>query len=235
RMVHCAWDVTHGVFWAAAANAVWQAASIDLTRRFRAAGGRQVVAVGTCAEYDARDPGPWNEARPVAPATPYGQAKAELYRDLQALCGRDLIWARLFHLYGPGEDRRRFIPAMIDALKQGQVATVRSAELVRDYASTGHVGRCLVGLLQAGQPGVFDIGSGQPRNLGQFARIVAAAAGPAARIHLSHNPGPDDPPVMAPELRRLFQATGLPPERPQEALLRHVQGDLLAGDLPANR
>ena len=234
RIVHCAWDVTHGTFWSSTANPVWRAASVDLVRRFGQAGGAQVLAIGTCAEYDAHHPGPWTEARPITPATLYGQAKADLYRDLAALCGDDLIWARLFHLYGPGEDRRRFIPSLIDALAQGRPATVRAADLVRDYASTAHVARCLVGLLQAHRSGPFDIGSGQPRSLGDLARIVAAAAHAPSLVHLSHNPGPDDPAVMAPDLGRLFQGAQLSPERPEEALSRYVQRELGADRTRAN-
>lgn len=226
HLLHCAWDVTHGSFWSSGANPVWRAASYDLVRRFRAAGGRRILALGTCAEYDARDAGPWNEARPIAPTTLYGQAKADLHRDLTGLCGDDLIWARLFHIYGPGEDRRRFIPSLIDALRQGHPATVRSADLVRDYAATAHVARCLVRLLAAQSGGAFDIGSGQPRRLGEYARIAARAAGAPNLTHLSHNPGPDDPAQMAPQLTRLFQVIGLPPQIPEDALSRHVQTEL---------
>jgi UDP-glucose 4-epimerase len=71
--------VEHGAFWTSPANALWRKASADLVRRFRAAGGTRIVALGTCAEYDATAPGPWDEARRISPATPYGQAKAALH------------------------------------------------------------------------------------------------------------------------------------------------------------
>jgi nucleoside-diphosphate-sugar epimerase len=229
RLIHCAWDVEFGTFWTSPANAVWCTASVDLIKQFRAAGGGQVLAIGTCAEYDAQHSGPWNEARPIVPATVYGQAKATLYDALTALCGEDLIWARLFHLYGPGEDRRRFIPSLIDALKEGRSATVRAAELLRDFASTGHVARCLVRLLEAQSQGAYDIGTGQPRKLGDLARITANAARTSALLDLSHNPNPADPASMAPELHRLFQATEFLPEMPEDSLLSHVARELITG------
>lgn len=218
RMIHCAWEVEHGVFWTSPANALWQAASVDLARRFRAGGGRRLLVIGTGAEYDAAAPGPWDGNRPIAPATPYGQAKAALYRQLADLCGDSLIWARLFHLYGPGEDRRRLVPFLIDRLSSGRPAEVRAAGLVRDYASTAHVARCLVALLRSGATGAFDIGAGTPRPLGDLARTIAMAVGGGDRLVLGDAPGPHDPAVMAPDLCKLWAATGLGPEDTDAAL-----------------
>ena len=218
RLIHCAWEVEHGSFWTSPANTLWQAASVDLAQRFRDAGGQRLLALGTCAEYDANAPGPWNESRPIAPATPYGQAKAALHRQLSDICGDDLIWARLFHLYGPGEDRRRLIPSLIDRLIIGQMAEVRAAGLVRDYASTAHFARCLVALLQAGASGAYDIGAGTPRHLGDLARVIARSLGGADRLVLGNVPGPNDPAVMAPDLGKLWAATGLAPEDTDTAL-----------------
>jgi nucleoside-diphosphate-sugar epimerase len=222
RLVHCAWDVEHGVFWTSPANALWHEASLDLARRLMARSGKRIFALGTCAEYDALAAGPWNETRPVAPATPYGQAKASLHIALSELCGDALTWARLFHLYGPGEDRRRLIPALTDALRAGRTFRVRSSGLLRDMASTAHVARCLVGLLEAGAKGDFDVGSGQPRTLGALARIVALALGLPGLPRLSHDPDPGDPPRMAPELRRLFGTISIDAEMPEDALRRHT-------------
>ena len=230
RMIHCAWEVEHGVFWTSPANALWHHASCDLVRRFLAAGGRRVVALGTCAEYDAADPGPWDEARPIRPATPYGQAKAALYRDLSELCGLRLAWARLFHLYGPHEDPRRLIPGLIAACREGQPALVRASGLVRDCASTAHVARCLVDLLESPQSGPCDVGAGRARTLGDLARIVARAAGRPDLPRLAHAPAPGDPPVMAPKLERLQAAIGPADEDPEIALTLHTRAELAAGN-----
>lgn len=218
RLIHCAWEVEHGAFWTAPANAVWRAASVDLVEGFLTRGGQRVVALGTCAEYDATATGPWDESRPLAPATPYGQAKAALFHDLSALCGARLVWARLFHLYGPGEDSRRLIPALAAALRQGLLAEVRKAELIRDYASTAHVARCLAGLLDSAAFGAMDIGSAEPRSLGDLAGILANHLGRPDLLRLSHRIDPDEPQVMAPRLARLHVALGPLRERPETGL-----------------
>ena len=227
RMIHCAWEVEHAVFWTSPENAVWQAATIDLARRFQAGGGQRLLALGTCAEHDVTVPGVWDESCPVAPASPYGQAKAGLHRALMDICGDGLIWARLFHLYGPGEDTRRLIPYLIDRLSSGQTAEVRGAGLVRDYASTAHVARCLVALLQSGAAGAFNIGSGSPRSLGDLAQVIARALGRADRLVLGDAPAAHEPAVMAPDPARLWAATGLAPEDPGAALAHFVHSGMI--------
>lgn len=226
RLIHCAWDVTHGSFWHSPANALWQAASIDLVRRCHSSGIDRVVVLGTCAEYDAQAPGPWNEDRPIAPATAYGQAKAALWRTLDKLCGERLIWARLFHMYGLGEDRRRLIPFLIDRLRAGELAEVRAADLVRDFASTAHVARCLKCLLDSNANGAFDIGSGTALRLSDIAHILAAASGPNARLRLLHKPDPKEPTRMAPDLSRLHAVITMPPEDIHKVLFNYFHQDL---------
>lgn len=223
RLIHCAWEVEHGTFWTSPANEHWRTASLDLVQRFRGAGGGHVLALGTCAEYDAGAEGKWNEARAIAPSTRYGQAKAALHRDLLGMSASGLVWARLFHLYGLGEDRRRLIPALIDALRAGHPVEVRASELVRDYASTCHIARCLVDLMEADAEGPFDLGSGHPRALGDLARIVEKSVGAPAMLRLSHNPQKDDPAHMAPDLERLHTVIGRVHEQPEQALPAHIR------------
>lgn len=230
RLLHCAWEVEHGVFWTSPSNALWQAASLDLVRRFRAVGGGRVLALGTCAEYDAGDPGPWNEDRPIRPATPYGQAKAALWRDLSDLCGEDLVWARLFHLFGPGEDARRFVPSICLALAAGQPVDVLAPHLVRDYAPTFHAAGCLLGLLESRCRGAFDIGSGHPVTLGELAGWIARAMHAPHLLQLSSAPDRTGPVRMAPELGRLRACLSIPALDVKDAIIRCAEASPIAAE-----
>lgn len=223
-LVHVAWDVEHGAFWTSALNAGWRAASVDLARGFLARGGRRIVGFGTCAEYapDA-GAGPWAEDREIAPTTPYGAAKAGLHDDLAALCqarGAPLLWLRLFHLYGAGEHPARLIPSLARALAAGEPARVRAAGLLRDFASTTHIGGCVADLLGTDAAGAMNLGSGAPRSLGDLARILAQAAGRVDLLDLRDEPAPDDPAEMVPDLSRLHAAIGARVEKPEQVLPR---------------
>lgn len=221
-LVHLAWFVEHGTFWHSPLNDLWREASVDLAHGFLARGGRRIVAFGTCAEYAARGPeGPWPETRTIAPATPYGQAKADLCADLSALCratGAGFLWLRLFHLYGQGEAPARFVPSLVAALRAGKVAEVRASGLIRDFASTRHIGALVADLLDTDATGAMNLGSGAPRSLGELARVLAEAAGRPDLLALGHSPTPADPAMMVPDLTRLWQAIGKRVEEPEVAL-----------------
>lgn len=233
RLIHCAWDVTHGAFWTAPSNRLWRTGSADLVARFRRQGGGRVLAIGSCAEYDAAAPGPWDETRPLAPATLYGSEKAALGQDLRAICGDDLIWARLFHLFGPGEDTRRLIPSLITAMRAGELAEIRASHLVRDYTSTAHVARCLVALLDSPASGPVDIGSGAARSLGALGWILANSLGTAHLLRLSHRPAATDPAAMAPVLTKLHGAIGPMTETPETALAGFARSWVQAAPSPS--
>lgn len=225
QMVHCAWYVAHGAFWHAPANADWHAASRDLVQQFLVCGGQRVLITGTCAEYDAGSPAPFAETATIAPDLPYGQAKAALHHDLAAIGADHLVWARLFHLFGPGEDRRRLVPSLIDAYRAGHQPDVRGASLVRDYASTGYVATCLVDLLQSRATGAFNIGSGTVQTLGDLALQIAAAVGPDCRPVLHMAPVPDQPAVITPDLRKLRATIARDGENLQAAIAQLVRND----------
>ena len=221
-LVHVAWFVEHGAFWHSPMNDTWRDASLELCRAFVARGGKRVVAFGSCAEYATKGPaGPWSETRALAPATPYGLAKADLCADLSALCranGAGFLWLRLSHLYGEGEAPARFVPSIIAALRQGRVAQVKAAGLLRDFASTRHIGGLVGDLLQTDAAGVMNLGSGSPRRLGDLAQVLADAAGRPDLLDLSHAPAAGEPAEMVPDLARLWQAVGRRVEEPDVAL-----------------
>ena len=47
HLLHCAWNVTHGVYWTAPDNLDWLCASISLLQEFAAVGGKRAVGVGS--------------------------------------------------------------------------------------------------------------------------------------------------------------------------------------------
>ena len=163
-LVHAAWYVAHGKFWTAPENAAWVEASTALADAFA---GRRLVGLGSCAEYDWTGEGtsPWSETRRIAPATPYGQAKAALAARWAALGERRGIavaWARLFHLFGPGEHPDRLVPAVLRALLEGREAATGSGLALRDFVGTGFLGRALAALAASDVVGPVNVASGRP-------------------------------------------------------------------------
>lgn len=215
-IIHSAWYVAHGRFWTAPENTDWLEASTALAAYAAEASARRFVGIGTCAEYATKagdDAYPWQETRHIAPATPYGEAKAALARRLAEMAeGRArfcIAWARLFHLFGPGENRARLVPSIMIALSEGREAQCSSGRPVRDFISTRNAAAAIAALATSEVTGPVNIASGAPLSIGAMARLIADIAGRPDLLRLGALPDrPDEPPYMVAHTSRLRREVG---------------------------
>ena len=215
-IIHTAWYVAHGRFWTAPENTDWLEASTALAAYAAEAGTRRFVGIGTCAEYatDAGDDAyPWPETRPIAPATPYGEAKAAFARRLAEIAeGRahfSHAWARLFHLFGPGENPARLVPSIILALSEGREAQCASGRPVRDFISAQNAAAAIAALAASDVTGPVNIGSGAPISIANMARLIAEIAGRPYLLRLGALADrPNEPPYMVAHTGRLRREVG---------------------------
>lgn len=205
HILHCAWEVSHGRFWTAPENLDWVAATLGLARHAATIGVRRFVGVGSCAEYDWSDGGVADRAEgdAVLPETLYGKAKLATATLLDACCaeaGMGFAWARLFHLFGPGEHPARFVPSITRPLAEGKPALVRHGALVRDMMRVEDAGAALAALLASEIGGVVNIASGQGVTLGDFARRLG---GDSPLLTVQNLPAPEQPARMVADISRL--------------------------------
>ncbi|EGF89431.1 NAD dependent epimerase/dehydratase family protein [Asticcacaulis biprosthecium C19] len=225
HLLHNAWYTEHGRFWHAPENAVWLDASKALFAAFAEAGGRRVIGVGTCAEYDwvRSDTTPWRENDPLAPATPYGRAKNDLHQWLAGQ-GIDYAWARLFLLFGPGENPARIVPHLIRCALTGEPARCSSGRQVRDFLSTQACGERVAAVATSNLSGAVNIASGVGLSLRDLAPLIEAATGRPLRAEFGALPDrPEDPPYMVADVARL-NALGIPTFDLKAALNIYVSG-----------
>jgi len=213
-LLHCAWVTQHGAFWSSPANLDWVAASLDLARAAAEQGARRMLMVGSCAEYDWRTPParPWREDDTCRPASLYGIAKDALHRLMAAFAaeaGIGLVWARLFHLYGPHEAPARLVPGLLAALLEGRRAETGPGDAVRDFMHVADAGRALAHLLAADVRGAVNVAFGQPVTIGALAGIVARLAGRPDLLAVGARGG-SEPQAMVADTARL-RATGFVP------------------------
>jgi protein O-GlcNAc transferase len=215
-LLHCAWITQHGAFWAAPANLDWVAASIDLARAATEQGAQRMLFAGSCAEYDWSNPParPWREGDPCRPGTLYGTAKHMLHQLLvpfAASAGVALIWARLFHLYGPHDAPGRLVPGILRALRDGVRLETGPGETVRDLLHVADAGRALAGLVANAQAGTYNVASGSPVSIGALAGIAARLAGKLSLLAIGARPAATlEPATIAADITRL-RATGFAP------------------------
>lgn len=209
-LVHAAWITRHGAFWTAPENLDWCGATLDLVRRFAAGGGRRVVLVGTCAEYDwtrtARTG--WRETRACRPASLYGAAKLAAWIGSAAFAreaGLTAAAARLFAPVGPGESPQRLLPSLLRAASGGTALATGPADLTRDFIDVRDAGDAVARIALGDVQGPVNVGSGRGVSLGELARRIGAPVRHASR------PPRDEPLWMVADTTRLRRATGFAP------------------------
>jgi nucleoside-diphosphate-sugar epimerase len=113
-------------------------------------------------------------------------------------------WGRVFHLYGPGEDGRRMVPALMDALLEGRRFPATEGTQLRDYLHADDVARGFVALLSDAARGTYNICSGEPVTVRALMERVAALAGRADLVAYGAQPARDwDPECLVGDNRRL--------------------------------
>ncbi len=162
--IHLAWYTEPGKYLNSPENtrSMWN--SLQLLEALGRVQCRQVVMVGTCAEYDSRI-GHFTEDSPTRPESLYAATKLStclIASHVAARAGINFAWARLFSLYGPYEDERRLIPALTAALLREASFKATAGEQVRDYLHVEDVASALWLITRACQVGIVNIASGIP-------------------------------------------------------------------------
>ncbi len=182
-------------------------------KRVVEAGVGQVQVTGTCFEYGMQS-GPLGEALECRPANAYGLAKHSLRLFLETLSRQlpfHLQWARLFYLYGEGQNPNSLLAALDRAIDSGQASFDMSAgEQLRDFLPIETATDHLAGLLQRRDfSGVVNVCSGQPVSVRNLVERHCAARHSAIALNLGHYPYPaHEPLAFWGDARRLYALLG---------------------------
>lgn len=214
-VLHLAWIVEHGRFWTAPENLDWVAASLRLARAAQGAGIRRFVGVGTCMEYDwAFEPGrPRRETDPLGATQLYGEAKIATFRLLERFFADARIpfaWARIFHLFGPGEPPAKLVSSVLRTALHGGEMEIRSGPLVRDFIAVEDAGAALAALATSPVSGAVNLASGTAVSVRELVETVHALRGCKGRFRFDDAPGGSEPAVMTADVRRLQEEVGIP-------------------------
>jgi nucleoside-diphosphate-sugar epimerase len=190
-LIHTAWYTEHGQFWNSPENQRWLEATVFLAECFAQAGGKRILALGTCAEYFWTPAGKIYEPHEAdlkisSPLTMYGQKKLELLEKLKSLSQKkniELIWGRIFFPFGEHEKESRVIPLMMKALIKKQSLSLSSGRQIRDFMCTDDIGELIAvaatsqsSAIVPGQAQVFNFGSGKGTSLREIGKILCQIA-----------------------------------------------------------
>jgi nucleoside-diphosphate-sugar epimerase len=227
--VHLAWTTSHGKFWNDPLNLDWVAATLRIARAFRAAGGARFVGVGTCFEYDLTlsDAPLIERASPTTTGGLYGVAKDACRRLLESFAAEvdmSFAWARIFHLYGAGEDPRRLVSDVATKVAAGDIALCSSGRQKRDFMHVADAGAAIAKLATSDVGGPVNIASGEATTVGDVARLVGATLRRPDLVVMGGIPDrAGDPPSILADVARLRDEVGF---RPRFALAAGLEDAL---------
>jgi nucleoside-diphosphate-sugar epimerase len=226
HLIHLAWYTTPPVYWEAPENRAWVEASSALFREFADAGGKRILATGSCAEYSWKE-GPCKEdITPLEPGTLYGKSKVELQRRLAGWAQGDIewAWARIFFPYGPGEHPSKLVSSLAIALLKGEPAHCATPEVRRDFIYVSDAASALAAVLQSEFFGTINVGCGVAAKVREIAEKTAHKIGRPDLLHFnSPEAGRSDHSVVVADVTRLrHQVRWLPQHDLSEGISQTV-------------
>jgi len=206
---HFAWYAEPGIFLTSPLNLQYLSASLTMAEGLAKAGCHKLVIAGSFSEYD-QDLGYLSENSALKPNTLYGAAKVSLYQALSLwapAAGIEILWPRIFSVYGPCEHEKRFVPAVILAALRGEVTRLTPGEQLRDYLHVADAAAAIWAATQSGMKGPVNIGSGKPVAIRELALHIGALLKRPDLIRLGDLPYRQGDPMFVCANTRLLQSS----------------------------
>ena len=136
---------------------------------------KKIIAAGSCFEY-GKNRGVCKESDPIQLKSFLSWAKYSLYQYLLLKCNQkkvELIWFRIFYVYGPGQRVGSLVPTLVRTLKDGKTPDIRSPLNRNDFVyieDVAEVFRLAVDMKVG--TGIYNLGYGISRSVYDVCKIV---------------------------------------------------------------
>jgi nucleoside-diphosphate-sugar epimerase len=162
-------------------------------------GLRDITVTGTCFEYGMQE-GSLREDLPPQPDNQYALAKDTLRRFLEDLQARQhfvLKWARLFYMYGKGQNQKSLLSQLDRAIDNGdKVFNMSGGEQVRDYLPVEKAAEYIVRIaLQQKVTGIINCCSAQPVTIKELVEQHLRRRDAEISLNTGYYPYPDYEPM----------------------------------------
>jgi nucleoside-diphosphate-sugar epimerase len=158
-----------------------------------------LLVTGTSFEYGMLN-GCLFEELPTQPANPYALAKDVLRKFIETLQQQNpftLQWARLFYMYGAGQNPSSLLAQLDNSIDNGEPTfNMSGGEQLRDYLPVEEVARRLVLLLSYPKcNGVVNICSGKPISVRRLVEQHLSKRAAEIQLNLGYYQYPDYEPI----------------------------------------
>jgi UDP-glucose 4-epimerase len=173
-VIHLAWEnlrdfsINQGV-----ANLI---SSLDLMFVLAEIGCKKILVTGTCWEYGKVTGKIKEDLIITKPFNSYALAKDCFRRLAEVIAEKNkiqFIWARLFFVYGPGQNKSSLIPYLISSGKTGMIPNIKTPESENDFVYVYDVAEAITKLIKkVKKSGIYNIGSGKPTQVGKIVKLI---------------------------------------------------------------
>ena len=223
--IHLAWDVQTGQYQHALTNVQNLGSTLELATRLAANGCQRFIGVGTCFEYDV-SAGYLSESTASSPDSLYAACKTAASVGLEKIgndSGMQTAWARLFYQYGPFEDERRLVPAILISMMNDEMTKTTEGAQVRDFLHVEDVASAIGAVAHSDLTGVVNVGSGQPVRVREIVQKIGEITGREDLIEFGALPYREsDPMFVCANNRRLVDGAGWTPTYDLDSGLRQT-------------
>lgn len=124
---------------------------------------RKIIISGSCFEY-GKTKGACKESDTVQTTSFFAWAKQSIYNYSSLLCEQaaiDLIWFRIFYVYGPGQRAGSLIPAIINKFNKAECPDIISPHNRNDFVYIEDVANAFqIAAINKISSGIYNLGSG---------------------------------------------------------------------------
>ena len=138
-------------------------------------GCRKIIISGSCFEY-GNITGACKESDNVQPTSFFAWAKQSIYIYTSLLCEQaaiDLIWFRIFYVYGPGQRAGSLIPAIINKFNKGECPDIMKPHNKNDFVYVDDVAKAFqIAATNKISSGIYNLGSGTSTSVYEVCRTA---------------------------------------------------------------
>lgn len=162
-------------------------------------GAKNVTVAGTCFEYGLQE-GELNEELPSMPVNSYAIAKDSLRKFLEQLQSHTSFsfkWARLFYMYGEGQNPNSLLAQLEKGLIEGEKEfNMSEGKQLRDYLPVEKMAEYIVKVaLQNKVGGIINCCSGIPISVNQLVNNFLVERGQNIKLNKGVHPYPEHEPM----------------------------------------
>tara|TARA_A100001015_G_C14932568_1_gene689067 strand:+ start:258 stop:1100 length:843 start_codon:yes stop_codon:yes gene_type:complete len=187
-IIHCAWSNVQNTL--ALSHYFHAFEQIKFIEKLSIHKPKKLIITGTCSEFGLST-GPVSINDQTQPNTPYAQAKEFVRFAADKIINEsakiDLVWARLFYMYGKGQHDKSIYTQLLTAIKNDEVSfNMSKGEQLLDYMQVDEVADKLTYLVQNKSSQIVHICNGYPTLLRSLVESIIQEYNSSISLNLGY-------------------------------------------------